>query len=58
VAKYATKPVRGFAMEKSADELRKQFGHWGGHPVHPVSEWKQEVQADNTRLEYCEWVAI
>ena len=45
-------------MEKSADELRKQFGHWGGHPVHPVSEWKQEVQADNTRLEYCEWVAI
>lgn len=45
-------------MEKSADELREQFGHWGDHPVHPVSEWKQEVQVDNTRLGYWEWVAI
>ena len=45
-------------MEKSADELREQFGHWGDHPVHPVSEWKQEVQADNTRLGYWEWMAI
>jgi hypothetical protein len=46
-----------FAMEKSVDELREQFGHWGDHPVHPVSEWKQEVQADNTRLGYWQWVA-
>ena len=44
-------------MEKSVDELREQFGHWGDHPVHSVSEWKQEVQADNTRLGYWEWVA-
>lgn len=44
-------------MEKSVDELREQFGHWGDHPVHPVSEWKQEVQADNTRLGYWQWVA-
>ena len=44
-------------MEKRVDELREQFGHWGDHPVHPVSEWKQEVQADNTRLGYWQWVA-
>jgi predicted phosphohydrolase len=44
-------------MEKSADELREQFGHWEGHPVHPVSEWRQEVQAEDTRLGYWEWVA-
>ena len=25
--------------------------------MHPVSEWKQEVQADNTRLGYWQWVA-
>jgi hypothetical protein len=44
-------------MEKSSDELREQFGHWGDNPVHSVSEWKQEVQADNTRIGYWEWVA-
>jgi hypothetical protein len=44
-------------MEKSPGELRDQFGHWGDNPVHSVSEWKQEVQADNTRLGYWEWVA-
>jgi len=44
-------------MEKSADELREQFGHWGDHPVHSVSEWKHEVLAGNTRLGYWEWVA-
>ena len=45
-------------MEKSADELRGQFGHWRDHPAHPVSEWKKEVQADNTRLGCWEWAAI
>jgi hypothetical protein len=44
-------------MEKSADELREAHGHWGRHPVHAVSDWKQEVEADNTRLGYWEWVA-
>lgn len=53
----ATQLVRLSAMEKSPGELRDQFGHWGDNPVHSVSEWKQEVQADNTRLGYWEWVA-
>jgi hypothetical protein len=44
-------------MEESPDQLREQFGHSGGHPVHSVSEWKKKVQADNTRLGYREWVA-
>ena len=44
-------------MEKNVDELREQFGHWGDHPVHSVSEWKQEVRAGNTRLGYWQWVA-
>jgi hypothetical protein len=45
------------AMEEYAYDLRGTFGHWGGHPTHSVSDWKQEVQADNTRLGYWEWVA-
>jgi hypothetical protein len=44
-------------MEKSPDELREQFGHWGDHPTLSVSEWKKEVHSDNTRLGYWEWVA-
>lgn len=44
-------------MENSADELREAHGHWGSHPVHSVSDWKQEIEADNTRLGYWEWVA-
>jgi hypothetical protein len=44
-------------MDKSAGGLREEHGHWGSHPAHSVSEWKQEVEADNTRLGYWEWVA-
>ena len=52
------KLVEVFAMEKSADELREQFGHRGDHPVHPVSEWEQEVWVGNTRLGYWDWAAM
>ena len=44
-------------MKKSSNELREAHGHWGDHPAHSVSDWKQEVQADNTRLGYWEWIA-
>jgi hypothetical protein len=44
-------------MKKSSNELREAHGHWGHHPAHSVSDWKQEVQADNTRLGYWEWIA-
>lgn len=44
-------------MDKSTDELREAHGHWGTYPVHSVTDWKQEVEAENTRLGYWEWGA-
>ena len=31
-------------------------GHWEEHPYYPVSDWQAEVEADDTRLGYWEWV--
>lgn len=31
-------------------------GHWGVHPDYPVEDWKYEVQNDDTRQSYWEWV--
>lgn len=44
-------------MPKSADELRVEFGYWGDHPEHSVTEWQREVEEGNTRYGYWEWVA-
>ena len=30
--------------------------HWAEHPDYPVEDWREEVQADDTRLGYWEWV--
>jgi hypothetical protein len=38
------------------EELVAKYGHWGEHPENPVSDWKTEVEADETRLGYWEWV--
>jgi hypothetical protein len=32
-------------------------GRWGDHPVFPHEAWRHEVNEDNTRLGYWEWVA-
>lgn len=36
--------------------LEERFGHWGEHPDFPLSDWKQVVEDDNTRLGYWAWV--
>jgi hypothetical protein len=40
----------------TAKTLRKALGPWGSDPEHPVSDWKNEVQNDETRLSYFDWV--
>jgi hypothetical protein len=30
--------------------------HWDEHPQHPSSKWRQEVEEDNTRQSYVQWV--
>jgi hypothetical protein len=30
--------------------------HWDEHPDYPVEQWKYEVDEDNTRQSYIEWV--
>jgi hypothetical protein len=37
--------------------LTYQYGYWGDHPEHPVSDWKYEVANDDTREGYWQWVA-
>ncbi len=32
-------------------------GIWGAHPEFPVSDWQTEVENDDTRLGYWEWVS-
>lgn len=31
-------------------------GHWGNHPDYPAEDWRIEVEAQNTRLGYWDWV--
>jgi hypothetical protein len=31
---------------------------WGEDPEFPVEDWRYEVQADNTRLGYWDWVEV
>ncbi|MBK6616367.1 hypothetical protein [Ottowia sp.] len=31
-------------------------GTWGEHPDHPLSDWRYQVENDETRLGYWEWV--
>ena len=56
----------GAGMDKPKDELKllhlrpinpvEYGGYWGEHPKHTVGEWKEEVQANETRLGYWDWV--
>lgn len=31
--------------------------YWGEDPGHPLTDWKYEVENNDTRLGYWEWVA-
>jgi len=42
---------------KTVDTLTAVHGVWGAHDTWPVQDWKYEVDNDNTRLGYWEWVA-
>ncbi len=44
-------------MEKTQQKLSDTYGgHWKQHPGYPVEDWKLEVENDDTRLGYWEWV--
>lgn len=34
------------------------LGYWDEHPDHPVGDWQSEVEADDTRLGYWDWVLV
>ena len=36
--------------------LASRHGYWKEHPEFPVTDWQYEVQNDETRLGYWEWV--
>jgi hypothetical protein len=44
-------------MSTPTKDLIRQFGYWGEHPDHPVSDWQSEVANRDTRRSYWAWVA-
>lgn len=36
--------------------LVERYGHWGEHPKYSLESWRSEVEADETRLGYWQWV--
>lgn len=42
---------------KTVEVLTAENGIWGSHATWPVQDWKYEVDNDDTRLGYWEWVA-
>lgn len=32
--------------------------YWGEHPEYPLADWQYEVENDDTRLSYWQWVAM
>ena len=39
------------------DQLREKYGEWGEHLRYPVDDWNNDVDSDNTRQGYWDWVA-
>lgn len=39
-----------------SEALAKDYGYWNEHPDHPWQDWMGEVQANDTRKGYWEWV--
>ena len=43
--------------ELTSEELRERHGGWWKeHPRFPVSDWKMEIENDDTRADYWTWV--
>lgn len=38
-------------------ELASEYGYWEDHPRYPVRDWLHEVNDNNTREGYWQWVA-
>jgi len=36
--------------------MKQHGGYWGEHPDYPDNDWRREVQDENTRQGYWEWV--
>ena len=44
------------SKKKSAQELIEEYGVWGEYPAYPVEDWQFEVENEDTRQGYWEWV--
>jgi hypothetical protein len=43
--------------ELTIEQLKEKYeGVWGRHPVYPVEDWQSEVENEDTRQGYWEWV--
>lgn len=50
-------PANRTPMTGRINSLIQMFGGtWGEHPDYPVRDWKREVDNNDTRLGYWEWV--
>ena len=43
-------------MKSLEDRLIEEHGVWGELPDHPVEDWKNDVDNDDTREGYWAWV--
>ena len=34
----------------------EELDYWSEHPDYPLEDWKYEVQSNDTRMGYWEWV--
>ena len=53
------KKHNGIKKETSGEQSMQEMhgGLWGEHPVYPITDWRNEVSNDDTRLGYWDWVA-
>ena len=43
-------------MSDKAKELAERWGAWGDHPAYPVQDWKYQIENNDTREGYWDWV--
>ena len=44
-------------IDKDVQQIKSKYGgHWGEHPLFPLSRWRKEVAENNLRIGYWEWV--
>ncbi len=44
------------SSEEILRKLKSQYAHWDNHPEYPVEDWMYEVNNEDTRSSYWEWV--